>query len=116
MLMATDDEDRRLLESARRAGVRSPLLDFLLAAHALAHRDYPMASRHLAAARRRDPDSRELMRFHVLALLLSEERVAAGALARELGERDGARDERFWSWLATVLGDDGLQPSRAADQ
>lgn len=96
MLMASDLEDRPILEKASEGGVSHPMLDFLLAAHAFAARDYELAREHLLSAQKKDPNSAELARFRVLALVLTGKGTEANRLAEKI------RDPKLSAWLAAV--------------
>ena len=108
MLMSTDEEDLPILEDAVRENVQDPMLDYLLAAHAMSDRDYHRAVEHLDRALARDAGSAELVRFRILALVLSGQqqkaRESADVLrAREARGQAAGGDARFWAWLETVL-------------
>lgn len=101
MVMASDREDRVIIEKARERGVSHPMLDFLSSAHAFAARDYVLAAEYLGRARTKDPTSAELARFHVLALVLAGDEREADALVEELAST-APEDPRFSEWLARV--------------
>jgi spermidine synthase len=103
MMLSTDLEDAPLLAEAAGEGVRSPLLEFFLAAHAFADRDYQLAARHLTAARALDPGSRELMRYLILSEVLQGDMGSARRLALELRSLPGEDPPRFWDWLNPFL-------------
>ena len=113
ILMGSQEEDASLVEGAVARGVVDPMLDYLLAARAMSRRDYESAARLLGQALRQDPESKELARLQILALVLAGHRDDATASARALRAREREpADPRFWSWLESVL-DDWIQTSDA---
>ena len=104
MIMASDLEDRAILESARVRGVSDPMLDFLMSGHAFAARDYELAAERLERAQLKDPASAELARFRVLALILAGKDHEADALLTRL-RQSTPEDPRFAEWIASVRGE-----------
>ena len=129
MLMTTDEEDVPILEDAVRRNVQDPMLDYLLAAHAMGDRDYDRAVEHFDRGLARDPGSAELVRFRILALVLSGEQEKARESAEALRAREARQPERagqagqagqgtqndvrFWAWLETILNSGASSESTA---
>ncbi len=117
ILMGSQQEDASIVDAAAARGVVDPMLDYLLAARAMSHRDYELAAQLLAQALQQDPASKELARLRILALVLAGHREDAEALSRELRAREREKaDPRFWSWLESVLEESSPSSDEPAEE
>jgi predicted membrane-bound spermidine synthase len=104
-ILDTQESEMRIAARAAAAGGDGPMLRYLLAADALARRDYAESAERLAGIRERNPRSPRVAMLHVLALHLAGDAAASADAhaAACAGEPTPVLDAPACAWLRDRL-------------
>jgi len=91
---------------AARHGVdeAAPELDRVLAAGALAERDFSLAAQHFARAQRAEPSDPSLDRHRIYALCMAGDIEQARAVARGAAPLTAQAERSYWAWMQWRFG------------
>lgn len=103
-LLGTSVSEQEIAKRAAQRGIADPYLAQLLAAEALAGRDYLAAEAGFEKARAGSAPSEQLLQLQALALCLGGRRDSAGALVARAGGATHPTDRAGWEWLEKSCG------------